>query len=243
MNFRPFNALFASVMLGLMGLASYAAGDTEDLSEATTTPCGYIVYEFPQGETTPLGMGIHGHTIVAGKGDIANGNLVDIEVNFSETLDSKAAYVLEIETGSHAGATCLINRNAWKSGEDEWSGNTLYLSFPSELPLPGGSVSYKLRKAPTIGDIFGAANEKCGLISSTNYRNADQLLVPDGQGAYATYFYNGKIWKAKTGVAETKDVPLYYTEPLYISRIEHNAPKTALIIGEVLETAKALPLL
>lgn len=207
-----------------------------------STPCGYIVDEFRQGSTAEFGFGVHAEIIVAGEARISENLLTDQNADFTEKLNPDTAYILEIESGAYAGATCIINRHGWETGDasGQWDDHSLTLNFPPNLDIADGTVTYKLRKAPTIADVFGERNEKAQLAASAIANNADQILVPDGNGVYTTYFFNRNYWRKSQSSVNTNNAPFYYPDPVYIVRRNSGGSKTCLLLGEILESSRLL---
>jgi len=161
--------------------------------------------------------------------------VTDAAVNFTTTLTSGRTYILEITNGSGDGTIQEITT---------WSGSTL--DVPANLTgiVTGGTTTYKLRPAATVGSVFGATNS-AGLLASANAdpAEADVIYIPDGNGGFTQIFYSSAEgftgWYDTVNFADATNTPLVYADGFLLQR-RGGTNLTLTIVGEVKTTATLL---
>ena len=212
-TYIPYSLLLAAAASGL------AFGQT-----AYTTPVGYVTQTLAANQFTLAGLTVQQPTKAAGILDAEGANSVtDNEINFTTLLTAGATYILELSDGTVQEIT------AWSGSVLTTPGNITALVVP-------GSTDYKLRKASTVSDVFGATNTVAALTSGTDASLCDKILIPNAAGGFDTVFY----FNDGAGVAGwldgdsnlAADKPIVYMDGFYVQRVAGSS-KSLTISGEV----------
>jgi hypothetical protein len=174
-----------------------------------------------------VGLTVHSPVVYTGVVTAeATNKLTVSSASFTSLLSAGATYILELPDGT------IQEITSWTATELNTPQDVTAVVVPSTTKL-------QLRKAPTIGEIFGATNS-IGLKPNTdgNVANCDTVQVPNGLGGFDTYFYfsNGPTqgWydsKYKNAV----NIPIVYTDGLLIKRVVGNN-LTLVVTGEIKKT-------
>lgn len=198
---------------------------------ATTTPVGYVTETLKPNITNLVGLTVHSPTVFSGviTGE-ASDKLTVAGANFTTLLTAGATYILELPDGT------IQEITSWTATE---------LTTPQDVSgvVTPNTTVLNLRKAPTVAEIFGAANQ-VGLTVSTDGSTAacDTILVPNGLGGFNTYFYyNDGVDQAwiDPGFNFVADVPIVYTDALLVRRVA-GTDKDLVVTGEVKKTPTKL---
>lgn len=194
----------------ILAAALLAPGALFAQTTATTTPVGYTVQALTPNSDTLVGLTLHQATISAGVLTAEASNKVTTSgVDFTTLLTTGATYVLELPDGTIQEIT-------------SWTATELFTPQDITAVVVPNTTTYKLRKASTIKDIFGANNE-VGLTSSPDGStvSADTILVPNGVGGFLTFFFYDdgvdKLW-ANSDLEDVGDTPIVYTDGMIVRR-------------------------
>ena len=195
-------------------LAALAASGVVAGAPAYTTPVGYTTETIKAGLYNVFGVTLQNPVIISGNFEAVAGKiLTDTGSGFGGQLVAGQTYILEITSGGLSGAIQEIT---------SFSGDTITTPQDLSASLSVGTT-YKLRKAKTIGEIFGNANE-AGLLTGSA-TTADILWVPDGAGFQKYYYTNASPpfvtagWKnTATGNTNQSSAPIVYTDGLMLQR-------------------------
>jgi hypothetical protein len=165
--FIPYSLLAAAALCGV------AFGQT-----ATTTPVGYVTIPLQANQFNLVGLTLHNPVVAAGVLDAESATSVtDNEVNFGTSLEAGSTYILELANGTVQEVT-------------SWAGSVL--TTPNDITgqVTPGTTTYKLRKAATVADVFGA-NNSAGLTASADgvLDGVDKVLILNAGGTFDTVFY------------------------------------------------------
>ena len=164
------NSLKAAAAFGLTVLLANTAAAQ---NSAASSPVGYETITIDQ-DFNYLGLRLLG--AVAGSGVITGVNGSDISTDVSV---ADGTYLLEVESGAAAGAVELVTVSA----------NVV----ASSVALAGdvaSSDSVVLRTPQSLSTVFGDPPADSVLDSAAGAGAADLVLVPDGVGGFATYFFS-----------------------------------------------------
>lgn len=196
---------------------------------ATTTPVGYVTKALAPNQFTLVGLTVHGPTLASGILDAESATSVtDNQVNFGTLLTAGTVYVLELSDG-----TIQEIRN--------WTGSVL--TTPEDISgfVTPGTTTYKIRKAATVSDVFGASNT-FGLSPDTDGSGAgaDIILIPNASNAFDSivYFNDGSStgwFNLQGGEADNQLLP--YADGFFVQRVPGGSPINLVVSGEV-KTAK-----
>jgi hypothetical protein len=205
--------------LSISLIAVAAACGLASAQTAYTTPVGYTTSEtILASNFSLLGLTVHQPTIAAGVLEaVTSTSVTDSDINFTTILTSGNTYIIEISDDASSANGGIAETISWAGSQ---------LNTPSNLTLLGAApgVKYKLRKASTISDIFGANNE-AGLKAGTS-TTADVIWVPTGTGTFDQYFRQpanppfvpSPFW-AKIGTAGNfGNAPIVYLDGIIIQR-------------------------
>lgn len=181
-------------------------------AQVYTAPTGYTTSVLAPNQFTLVSPTVHSSTIASGvlDGESTSPNTVtDNEVNFTTTLTAGATYILELPNGIIQEVT-------------SWSGSVLTTPENITAHVTPATTTYKLRKAVTISDVFGATNS-AGLTASPNgnISIADNILIYNGSTFDTVYYYNdGSFagWFDAVGNAAQNKV-LNYADGFYVKRV------------------------
>ena len=183
---------------------------------ATTTPVGYTTQTLPPAQFSFVGITLHNSVISSGVvTDESSTSITVSGVNFETLLGihsaSSPTYILELPDGT------ISEVSSWTSAG--------VLNLPDDVTglVTPNTTTYKLRKADTISDIFGATNS-AGLKPDTDgdfQNNADLVFVIGANGAPTiVYYYNdgdSQGWFTGGG-APAENLPIVYADGFYIRR-------------------------
>ncbi len=222
--FLPYSILAAAAASGLA------------FGQAYTTPVGYVTHSLPANGATLVGLTVQSPTVIAGVVDSASSSVLsDADVNFETALGvhgvDSPVHVLELENG-------VIQEI------QSWTSNSITVVDSLEAFVTPNETKYKVRKAVTISDVFGA-NNSAGLASTSDGEPGtyDEVLVLNAGGTAfeSVFYYDDGSFSAwyDSNFNEVADLPLIYTDAFYIRRIA-GAPKDLVITGEVKTTPTVL---
>jgi hypothetical protein len=194
--------------------AAAACGLAQAQTTAYTTPVGYTTKTLKPNIFNLVGVTLHNPTVAAGVLDAetsAPNTVTDNEVDFTATLTGGSTYILELADGTVQEIT-------------SWAGSVL--TTPDDISgfVTPGTTKYKLRKASTVSDIFGATNS-AALTPSVDGDftvNTDLVLIFNGASFDTIYYINDgggtEGWFDDAGnPAESKVVA--YPESLFVQRV------------------------
>jgi hypothetical protein len=196
---------------------------------ASTTPVGYTTTPLTVGQFSFVGLTVQHPTLSAGVLTAESANSVTAgTTDFVALLGApgSATYILELPDGTIQEVTT-------------WT-NTGVLTTPDDVTaaVTPNTTTYKLRKAATISDIFGATNS-AGLKPDTDgdfLNNADLVTVLGAGGAQTTiYYYNDgsdQGWYTAGG-ADAANIPVVYADGFYVKRQAGGGPLNLVVTGEV----------
>ncbi|MBN8458706.1 MAG: hypothetical protein J0M04_12800 [Verrucomicrobia bacterium] len=207
--------------------AAFACGLASAQTTAYTTPVGYVTQTLGQNYNL-IGLTVHQPTIAAGVIDAeSTSSVTDNEVNFGTLLTAGASYVLELGDGTIQEITA-------------WSGSVLTTPEDITANITPGTTTYKLRKASTISDVFGATNS-AGLSPDTDgsLTGTDTVLVLNAAGNFETiYYFNDGAgttgWFDDQG-GEAANRRIIYADGFYVKRASAT-PLNLVISGEIKTT-------
>ncbi len=189
-------------------LAAAAASGLAFAQTATTTPVGYVTETLKAGQFNLLGLTLQTPAVASGVIDAESATSVtDTESNFSTLLTAGATYILEIDGGIVQEIT-------------SWSGGAL--TTPQNLTtfVTPGTTKFKIRKAPTVADIFGA-NNSAGLTATPDgdFNSADIIYIPNNTGGFDQVFYDASTpgW-VDLLFNDQANKPIVYMDGLLIQR-------------------------
>jgi hypothetical protein len=219
MNTNRFSSLLA---FGLL-----AANVTWAQNTATTTPVGYVSEVLKPNVTNIIGLTLHSPTVFnAVISSEAINKITFTGANFSTLLSSGSTYILELPDGTIQEIT-------------SWNETELFTPQDVTDQITPGVTTVALRKAPTIGEIFGNTNT-FGLTPSADggTTNCDTISIPNGSGGFSTYFYyndgTDQLW-VDVDFNEAQNVPLVYTDAMLIKRVG-GSDITLTVSGEIKKT-------
>jgi hypothetical protein len=175
---------------------------------AYTTPVGYVTETLKGGQYNLFGLTVHSPTVVAGVIDAESSTSVtDTESNFTTLLTAGSTYVLELDGG-------VIQEVV------SWSGSALTTPADITAYVTPGTTKFKIRKAPTISELFGSTNS-AGLQATPDgdFATADVIYVPNGTGGFDQIFYDDSTpgW-VDLLFNDMADKPVVYTDGILIQR-------------------------
>jgi hypothetical protein len=186
---------------------------------AFTTPVGYVTSALPANQFSFVGLTLHSTTVSSGIITAESATSVTAgTTNFLTLLgtpnpasSTPLTYVLELGDGTIQEIT-----NWTAAGVLTTPGNITANVTP-------GTTTYKLRKAKTIAEIFGATNT-AGLVpdSDGDFATGNDLIFVPGEGGATTtvyYFNDGSAqgWFNSAG-DPAGDLPIVYADGFYIKR-------------------------
>lgn len=206
--------------------AAVACGMAQGAATAYTTPVGYVTQSLAANQFNLVALTVNQPTIAAGILDTvtASPNSVsDTQINFTTTLAAGATYVLELNDGTVQEITA-------------WSGSVLTTPDNITAKVTPGTTAYKLRKASTVSDVFGATNS-AGLTPSADgsLGGVDQILILNSAGSFDTVFYfndgAGTQGWFDAGFADATNKPIVYPDAFFVQKA---ASASSLVVsGEV----------
>ena len=225
---KPSLVMKPIIPFALLG-ALFAVGAAN--AQSSTTPVGYVTQTLVPNQFNLVGLTVHNPVVSAGVLDAESATSVsDTGVDFSALLTAGATYILELSDGT-------IQEIA------AWSGDTLTTPQDISAKVTPGTTSYKLRKASTVSDVFGATNS-VGLTPTPdgNPSVADKILIPNASNGFDTVFYfNDGLgvegWLDGDGNLAADKV-ISYPDGLFVQRVAGD-PVNLVVTGEVKTTATA----
>lgn len=208
-------------------LAAFAACGLAFGQTAYTTPVGYTSQALVTGFNN-VGLTVHAPTKMAGNLEVVGTGSVEdttVGVDFTVSLGATGTlHILEITSGTAIGTVSEIST---------WTANTITtvddLSAAGVVPTD----TYRIRKAPTLEEIFGTATTGGPLTAGTS-STADLVYVPTGvPNQYTIYFLSGAgTFRSVTPNALAPNVPLVYLDGLFINR-KAGGTADLVVTGEV----------
>ena len=228
------------LIAGIAALGSVATVSTVSAQQAFTKPVGYRTETITAGVFNLISSELGNAVAAAGElTAVAGAKATDDNADFTTSLptDAGQTYVMQITGGNQAG---LVSEVA--SVDDANN-----VTAADDLGAAGvaAGATYEIRRAKTLSDLFGAANE-AGLTSGAE-GTADIIWLPDGAGGFVRYYYSqsflGAGWRAVgDAVTDQKNVPIVYTDAFFIqSRAAAN--KDIVLVGHVPTAPATVPLL
>jgi hypothetical protein len=206
-------------------IAAAAAIGFAQAETAYTTPVGYVTSPLAPNQFNLISMTVHNATVSAGviDGESASPNsITDNEVDFTTLLTAGATYILELPNG-------LIQEVT------SWSGSTLNTPQDITGSVIPATTTYKLRKAATVSDVFGATNS-AGLTASPDGDPsiADTILIYNGVAFDTVYYYDDgsfEGWFDDIG-NPAENYIVNYADGLYVKRVA-GSTINLVVTGEV----------
>ena len=193
---------------------------------AFTTPSGYVKTDLVIG-FNPIGINLHGEILVSGTIDSESGAVItDADVDFAAALtDANATYLFEVTNGTQNGSVSVISASTANSVTLEGAG------------IAAGTVSYTIRQAKTLNEVFGTG-ANASLTGSFNSTNSDIVWVPDGSGDYDRYYYNSNNSEFRSTESQftspPKPISFFYPDGAFVE--VKSTTKTITLFGEVKKT-------
>jgi hypothetical protein len=178
---------------------------------AYTTPVGYVSNVLAPNQFNLVGLSLHEPTIASGVIDAeSSSSVTDAEVNFTTLLSAGQTYILELPNGVIQEVTA-------------WSASTLTTPNNITNSVNPGTTTYKLRKAATIGSVFGLTNT-AGLTPSTDgdLTTCDLIQIFNGTGFDTIYYFNdgaGTEGWYDDANNPAVDKPIVYSDGIFVKRI------------------------
>ena len=196
--------------------AALACGFASATTTAYTTPVGYVTTAIPANVFTFVGLTVHNPTISAGVLASASATPKSVTVtgvDFVALLGAPGTgtYILELADGT---IQEVINWTAAGVLDtvDDITGKVV-----------AGTTTYKLRKASTVSDVFGATNS-AGLTASVDgdyTRNTDVAYVFVDGALKTVYYINDGAgttgWYDSNG-NDASQYPIIYADGFYVKR-------------------------
>ena len=197
--------------------AAMVCGFAHGQTTAYTTPVGYTTQPIPAGPNkfTYLALTVNQPVVSAGVLDAvtaAPNTVTDTGVDFNSLLTVGATYILELNDGTIQEIT-------------SWTALGV-LNTPENLTskVTAGVTTYKLRRASTVSDVFGATNS-AGLTPDDDFNvvtNNDVIFILDNAGNPTQVVFNpeGEVpagWYTAAG-DPAGNLPIVYADGFYIRR-------------------------
>jgi len=205
-------------------LAAAACGFANAQTTAYTTPVGYTTTVLAPNQFNLIGLNVHQPTIASGILDTESSTSVtDAEVNFTTLLTQGQTYVLELPSGVIQEVTA-------------WSGSTLTTSNDITGSVVPSTTTYKLRRASTVGDVFGLTNS-AGLTPSTDgdLTTCDLIQIFNGTGFDTIYYFNdgaGTVGWYDDANNPAVDKAIVYSDGIFVKRVS-GSNISLVVAGEV----------
>lgn len=213
-------------------LAAIAAVGQAFAADAVTTPVGYTSASITPGQFNYLGLTVHQPVLSAGLITASDDESVTAgDTDFVALLGASgsATYILELEDGTIQEIESWTNAGVLNTSDDISASATV-------------GASYKLRKAATVSDIFGADNS-FGLTPSADAipEEADRILVLNASNTFTTVYYydDGSPdsgWYDAQG-DPAGDLVIAYPDGFYIRPLASSPSIDFVVSGEVKTTA------
>ncbi len=212
--------------------AAAACGVAFSAETAYTTPVGYTTQTLVTGFNN-VGLTVHAPTKAAGDLNVISASSVQdtsAGVNFTTSLGATGTlHILEITSGPAVGLVTEIS--SWTTDTITTVDNLVTAGVVGGADGVGNK--YRIRKAPTLEEIFGTAITG-GPLTSGPSTTADIVYVPTGvPGAYTQYFLSGAgAFRSVAPAAATPNVPIVYLDGLFVNR-RASGTKDFVVSGEV----------
>lgn len=211
-------------------LAAALACGMANAQTAYTTPVGYTTQTLAPNQFNLIGVTLHQPSVAAGVLDAESSNSVtDTQVNFTTLLAAGGTYVLELPNGVIQEVT-------------SWSGSVLTTTDDITGSVTPGVTTYNLRRADTIGSIFGATNS-AGLTASADgdLTTCDIVQIFNGSGFDTIYYFNdgaGTEGWFDDANNPAVDKPIIYADGIFVKRVA-GSNISLVVDGEVKKVATA----
>jgi hypothetical protein len=205
----------------LAGSLSFLAGSAFSQT-AVSGAGGYTTYNLAVGFNL-IGISLLDPVALNGTIDAeAGATITDADVDF--TTLTGGTYLIEILSGTQSGAVAEI---ASVVDADNITLNGA---------LGAGTADYQIRKAPTLGELFGTSLAGAAVVPTAT---TDRVWLPDGAGGFNQYYFRtGAINQfravASPNTALPEGVPVFYPDALFVQVA--SAPKSVVITGMVKTT-------
>lgn len=203
-------------------VALAASSSLHAQTAAYSKPSGYVTQPIVQGFNM-LGVNLVQPSVATGSfSGVSATQASDSANDFSLVLTAGASYILEIISGTQAGAITEVT--SWSVGN---------LNTSDDLVAAGVQANdqYTLRKAPTLEEVFGTTNS--ALTKNNSVLNADVVWVANGASNYIRYFQNNTgAWRNATTPGLAPNTPLVYLDGIFIQR-KLATPIEIVFTGEV----------
>jgi len=193
--------------------ALFCASGLATAEPVYTNPVGYTTTTLQAGFNN-VGITLHSPSLAAGSLDVISSSSVQDTsdgVDFTAALGATGRiHILEITSGSATGTVSEFST---------WTNDTITtLDNLSAAGVVSGD-SYRIRKAPTLEELFGTATSG-GPLTAGTAANADIVYVPTGvPGEYTQYFLSGAgAFRSVFPAALAPNVPIVYLDGLFINR-------------------------
>jgi len=194
-------------------LAAAAACGMAFGETAYTTPVGYTTQTLVTGFNN-VGLTVHLPTLAAGNLEVVGTSSVQdttVGTDFTVSLGATGRiHILEITSGTAVGKVSEIST---------WTADTI--TTVDNLSASGvvAGDTYRIRKAPTLEQIFGTATSGGPLTAGTS-ATADLVYVPTGvPNQYTQYFLNtAGAYRSVVPSALAPNVPLVYLDGIFVNR-------------------------
>ena len=187
-------------------LAGLITGVAFSQTTAYTAPVGYSTTTLVNGFNV-LGLTLQPSAVNSGSLSSVGASSVTVSnADFTTALTAGATYILEITSGAKNGAIQEVT---------SWTATTL--NTPDNLLTAGveATASFKLRKAPTLEDVFGTTTS---VLNKGGSSSADIVWIPTGPGTYNRYFLNAlSAWRNAAG-GPALNTPIIYTDGILVER-------------------------
>lgn len=228
------------LIAGIAVLGSVAAVSTVSAQQAFTKPVGYRTETIKAGVFNLIGVNLTEKVSAAGEiTAIAGTTVTDDNADFVTSLptDAGQTYVLQITGGAQTG---LVSEVA--SVVDATNVTTA-----DDLAAAGvaAGATYEIRRAKTLNDIFGPANE-VGL-KPGGVADGTVIWIPGGDGTFARYVFQdnflGKGWRSSTDtVTDQGNTPVVATDAIFVQS-RNDTDLSLVLVGHVSTTPATVPLI
>lgn len=212
--------------------AASACGLASAAATAYTTPVGYTTQTLVTGFNN-VGLTVHAPTKAAGDLNVISASSVQdttAGVNFTTSLGATGTlHILEVTSGPSVGLVTEIT--SWTTDTITTVDNLVTAGVVGGADGVGNK--YRIRRAPTLEQIFGTATVGGPLTSGTS-TTADLVYVPTGvPNQYTQYFLSGAgTFRSVVPNALAPNVPLVYLDGIFINR-KAGGTANLIVSGEV----------
>jgi hypothetical protein len=209
-------------------LAAAASGLALGAETAYTTPVGYETTTLNPSSFNLISVRLQSPTSVAGNFEtIAGTTLTDTGASFGTVLTAGGTYVLEISSSIPA-------LNGVIQEVTSWSGDSI--TTAQDLAALGltSSDTYKLRKAPTIEQVFGTTTSVLSKGATAAAGASDIVWIPIAPGSYTRYYIrstDSTVRNAQTNAA-APNVPIVYVDGIFVEK-KATGSASLVVSGEV----------